>query len=105
MAVHGNTKRQHFVSREVIQQALEACSCPELRAIIALSRFAGIRVPSEVVGLSWQDVDLESRRLTIRAKKTEHHEDGGLRFCPIFPELLPHLQELHDRAQPALTAR
>ena len=102
VAVHGNTKRQHFVSRAVIQTALDECSCAELRAVIALSRYAGIRVPSEVVSLTWQDVDLEARRLTIRAQKTEHHEDGGLRFCPIFPELLPFLRELHNRAQPGI---
>lgn len=102
VAVHGNSKRQQFVPREVIRQVLDACNCPELRAVIALSRYAGIRVPSEVVGLTWQDVDLESRRLTIRALKTEHHEDGGLRFCPIFPELLPYLQELFDVARPGI---
>jgi len=55
-----------------------------------------------VVRLTWQDVDLEAGRLTIHAPKTEHHEDGGLRFCPIFPELRPYLQELYDRANPGI---
>jgi len=101
-SVHGNTKRQQFVTRHEIDLALHAATCSELRAVIALSRFAGLRVPSEVVRLTWQDVDLEAGRLTIHAPKTEHHEDGGVRFCPIFPELRPFLQELHDRANPGI---
>jgi integrase len=101
-AVHGNSKRQQFVTRKEIAQAFEAARCSQLRAVIALSRFGGLRVPSEVVQLTWQDVDLEAGRLTINAPKTEHHEDGGLRFCPIFPELRPFLQELSDQANPGI---
>jgi len=67
-----------------------------------LSRYGGLRVPSEVVRLTWQDVDFEAGRLTINAKKTEHHEDGGVRFCPIFPELRPFLQTLYDQANPGI---
>lgn len=46
VAVHGNTKRQQFVTHETIRQALDACSCSEFRTVIALSRFGGLRVPS-----------------------------------------------------------
>lgn len=100
--VHGNSKRQRFISAETIYEALRFATCAELRAVIALSRFAGIRVPSEVVTLSWNDVDLEAGRLTIHAPKTEHHENGGVRVCPIFPELRPFLQELSDRVNPGI---
>ncbi len=102
VAVHGNTKRQQFVPQETILSALKVCTCRELRAVIALSRFGGIRVPSEVVRLKWADINLEAGRLTVRAPKTERHEDGGLRFVPIFPELRPYLKELHDAVQPGL---
>jgi len=101
-AVRGNAKRQQFIPVETIYEALELATCPQLRAVIALSRFAGVRVPSEIVSLTWQDVDLEASRLTIQASKTEHHEDGGLRFCPIFPELRPYLQALYDAANPGI---
>lgn len=100
--VHGNTKRQQFVPSETIETVLDTATCAELRAIIALSRYGGLRIPSEAVRLTWQDVDFEAGRLTINAKKTEHHEDGGVRFCPIFPELRPFLQELYDRAKPGI---
>lgn len=102
VAVHGNTKRQQFVTQATIYKAIEHASCPQLRAVIALARFAGLRVPSVVVTLRWNDVDLESNRLTVRAPKTEHNEDGGIRFVPLFPELRPFLQALQDQAQPGI---
>ena len=101
-AVRGNVKRQHFVAAETIYTALKHVTCPELRAVIGLSRFAGLRTPSETLALTWQDVDLTARRLTIHAPKTEHFEDGGIRFCPIFDELLPYLLELQDIANPGI---
>jgi hypothetical protein len=73
-----------------------------MRAVIALSRFGGIRTPSETVALTWADIDFAAGRMTIRASKTAHHEDGGIRFCPLFPELRPYLLALHDRANPGL---
>lgn len=33
---------------------------------------------------------------------TEHFEDGGIRFCPIFDELYPYLLELQDIAKPGI---
>lgn len=102
VAVHGNSKRYEFVRRETNQKAIDVCQCPELQAVIALSRYAGIRVPSEVVGLAWQDAELESRRLTIRALKTEHHEVCGIRFCPSSKSFCPFLQEPFVRAIPGI---
>ena len=49
-------------------------------------------MPSEVTGLRWDDVLWEQSRLRIRSPKT------GLRFCPIFPELLPILEAAFDVA-------
>ena len=101
-AVRGNVKRQHFVTADTIYAALEHVSCPELRAVIALSRFGGLRTPSETLALTWQDVDLTARRLTVHASKTEHLEDGGIRYCPIFEELYPYLLHLQDIARPGI---
>jgi integrase len=101
-AVRGNAKRQFFVDAETIYAALEYATCPQLRCVIALSRFGGLRTPSDTLALTWQDVDFTARRLTIRAPKTEHNEDGGIRFCPIFEELYPYLLELQDIARPGI---
>ena len=40
-SVHGNTIRQQFVERADVAQALDAATCPELRPVIALSRYTG----------------------------------------------------------------
>jgi len=38
-------------------------------------------------GLTWRDVDFAGKRFIVRASKTEHHADGGIRVVPMFPEL------------------
>ncbi len=101
-SVRENRARQHFVTRDELQKVLDAVGCTELRAAIALSRFGGLRVPSELVALKWSDIDFEAGRMTIRSSKTEHHEDGGIRFCPVFPELKPFLEALRDLRNPGI---
>ena len=39
-------------------------------------------------------------RFAVYASKTEHEADAGIRVVPIFPELLPHLQEAFEQAEP-----
>ncbi len=93
-SVHANEARQHFVRHAIANRAIEFAPNAEWRALIALVRYGGLRSPSEPMRLKWQDVDFQYRRLKIHAKKTAHHSNGGVRFCPIFPELLPYLEEL-----------
>lgn len=59
----------------------------------------GLRCPSEVLTLKWVDVNLPEKRMTVHAPKTEHHADGGIRACPIFPELFPHLEAAWNEAE------
>ena len=94
-----NEVRSFNVTREMAQQVLDACPDGEWRLIFALSRFGGLRCPSEHLGLKWVDVDWERNRFRVHAPKTEHHQDGGDRWVPIFPELRPHLEEAFDRAE------
>jgi integrase len=98
--VRGNRARQYFVSRAEIDAALKAAPDYEWRLIIALARYGGLRVPSELLALRWADVDLPGHRMVIHASKTEHHESAGERACPIFPELAPYLETAWDAALP-----
>ena len=43
-------------------------------------------------------MDWEKGRLTVRSRKTESLERGGLRVVPIFPELRPYLMEAFELA-------
>ncbi len=67
--------------------------------ILALSRFGGLRCPSEVLSLRWCDVDWENSRLAITEPKVEHHEGRGVRSCPIFADLRPYLEQAWDVAR------
>jgi integrase len=94
-----NESRKCFVSQEAIGRILDACPDSEWRLIVALARYGGIRCPSELVLLEWSEVDWERSRFLVHAPKTEHHEGGGERWVPIFPELLPYLAEAFQQAE------
>ena len=95
-----NSSREHFVTREEIQKVLDACPDAEWRLIVALSRFGGLRCPSEHLALRLGDVDWERNRITIHSPKTEHHPGGESRVIPLFPELRPYLEAIFDSAPP-----
>jgi integrase len=94
-----NPERAHYITVESTHAILAACPDDQWRAIVALSRFAGLRCPSEVVALRWGDVNWERARLVVRSPKTAGHEGHAVRMVPIAPELRPILQNLFDRAE------
>ncbi len=94
-----NPDRSFYVRDESIRAILEACPDDQWRAIIALSRYAGLRCPSEIVQLRWGDVNWERGRLMVRSPKTANHEGHAVRVVPIAPELRPILQDLFDGAE------
>jgi len=100
LAVRANPSRFYFLSREDAQAVLNACPDAQWRLIFALSRFGGLRCPSEHLALRWGDVDWERNRITIHSPKTEHHEGGESRQIPLFPELQPFLEEVFEQTVP-----
>jgi len=95
-----NRERDYYVTPETAQQVIDAAPDAQWRLIIALSRFGGLRCPSEVLALTWQDVNWERGRVKIRSCKTEHHDGGGSRIIPLFPELRPYLEDAQELAEP-----
>jgi integrase len=69
---------------------------PVWQGILGLSRFGGLRTPSETFSLRWKDIDWEMNRMSIPEPKVEHHEGHGIRSCPIFPELRSILDEAFE---------
>jgi integrase len=86
-----NRDRDFYVTRAVASKVLAECDV-EWALIFGLCRFAGLRCPTEVLSLTWADVDWAAGRLRIDSVKT------GLRYCPIFPELRPLLDAAFDAA-------
>ena len=99
-----NTSRYYFVSREEAKKVLDACPDAQWRLVFALCRYGGLRCPSEVVRLEWSHVDWANGRMTVPSPKTEHHPGGECRQIPLFPELVPHLQQVFEQAEPGTEA-
>ncbi|MBN2129817.1 MAG: site-specific integrase [Sedimentisphaerales bacterium] len=97
--VKGNAKRFYFLTPQEASRVLEACPDTQWRLIFALSRFGGLRCPSEHLALRWEDVDWDRGRMLVRSPKTEHHEGGESRQVPLFPELLPYLRDAFEEAE------
>jgi integrase len=95
-----NARRLFFVTQDMAARVLDACPSAEWRTIFALARFGGLRCPSEVLELTWNDVDWERGRFLVQAPKMEHIAGKAERWVPLFPELRPHLEELFDQAEP-----
>ncbi|HPO93873.1 MAG TPA: tyrosine-type recombinase/integrase, partial [Phycisphaerales bacterium] len=93
-----NPARMHFVDTATVERVLAACPDVEWRLIFALSRYGGLRCPSEVLTLRWGDIQWDADRFTVWSCKTEGYEGCEYRHVPLFPELRPLLEEAFARA-------
>lgn len=98
--IQANPSRYYFISRADAQKVLDACPNAQWRLLFALSRYGGLRCPSEHLSLRLADVDWARGRVTVRSPKTEHHAGGESRVIPLFPELRPYLEEVWNQADP-----
>lgn len=94
-----NQDRTVFVERATIDRVIAEAPSAEWRLLIALSRYCGLRVPSEAFALRWVDVDWNRQSLRIRSPKTEHHSGKGSRVVPIFPEVKAALLDVFEQAE------
>lgn len=101
--VRANLERQAFVSWADVLLVIKQAPSIEWKSLIAFVRLTGCRVPSELQGLKWADVDLAGRNIVIRSPKTAHHGgEHALRSVPMFPELVPYLSMLADAVGPGV---
>ncbi len=96
--VKANADRRFFVTEEMAVKVLEACPDAEWRLIFSLSRYGGLRCPSEHLSLKWTDVDFDAGRIRVPSPKTEHIEGMASRVIPMFPELRKALMEAFEQA-------
>lgn len=92
--------RERFITREETEKLLVACKNADWRVIVALCRFGGLRCPSEVLTLEWDDIDWEQGRFRVHSPKTEHHPGKASRMVPLFPELRAVLEEALQTKDP-----
>jgi integrase len=96
--VQATPDRLRFISLEETASILAKCPCHDWRLIVALARYGGLRCPSEVLSLTWQEIDWEAQRIRVISPKTERHPGKESRVIPLFPELRPYLEESFARA-------
>ena len=94
--------RNVYAPREDVEKVMGECPDAEWRAMMALSRFGGLRLPSEVLSLPWANIDWAGGRITVLSPKTEHHPGGGQRVIPMFPELVAPLREAFEQGTEAI---
>ncbi len=92
-----NKERMFEITPEMAAKVLEACPSLEWKLIFAMARYGGIRVPSELVKLRWQDILWSENKIFIHSPKTAHQKKP-YRFIPLFPELKPLLEQAYDAA-------
>jgi integrase len=98
-----NSDRQFYVAADTI---LAVCryADPELKLVLMLARFAGLRVPSEIKGMRFSDVEWEADKIYIRSPKTEHHKGGEGRYVPLFHQVRGPLLDAMERSSRADSA-
>ncbi len=102
VSVLANKSRDYFVTRDEADKVIEACPDNQWKLLFALSRYGGLRCPSEHLALRWSDIDWERGRVVVRSPKTEHHEGKEHRVLPLFPELRTHLEAVRDEVNPGI---
>jgi integrase len=89
---HTDKDRQCFITREDTESVIAVCPSPEWQLIVALSRYGGLRCPSEHLVLTWDDMDWAHDRFRVDSPKT------GERWVPMFRELRPYLDKAFELA-------
>jgi integrase len=95
-----NARRVAFVSEETIEMVLAQSTDPQLRALIGLGRYGGLRMPSEAAELTWQQVDLPNSTLSVFSPKTKRTRK--LPICSRLRDLLMELQTVSNGCNPRL---
>ncbi len=99
VTVRADKARQRFVSRAEVDKLIAASLDAQWRLMIALSRYGGIRTPSETLALKWTDVNWEQHRICIPSPKTVHIAGKECRFIPMFSELRQPLLDVFEQAE------
>ena len=92
------SERRVYVPAADVGRLIEYAPDGVFKLLVALSRFGGLRVPSEALSLRWRDIDWERSRITVPSPKTAHLPGRGYRVIPMFPPIKPYLEAAWDDA-------
>ena len=98
VSVGGSKGKTRFITEGESQKILKACPDLQWRLIFSLCRYGGVRCPSEVLALTWENVLWDSSRIVVTAPKTKRYAGHETRVIPMFPELAGVLNEAYEMA-------
>ncbi len=98
VSVGGSKDKARFITEEESQKILKACPDLQWRLIFSLCRYGGMRCPSEVLALTWENVLWDRHRIVVTSPKTKRYKGHETRVIPMFPELASVLNEAYEAA-------
>ncbi len=98
VTVSGSTDKERFITEAESQKILKACPDLQWRLIFSLCRYGGMRCPSEVLSLTWENVLWDASRIIVTSPKTKRYKGHESRVLPMFPELASVLNEAYEAA-------
>ncbi|WP_432798692.1 tyrosine-type recombinase/integrase [Poriferisphaera sp. WC338] len=97
VAVYGNEEKRRYIEHGIMIQLLQHAPSQEWRLLLVLGRYGGLRIPSEIKGMTWDHVNWGDGKLTVLSPKTEG-SGRGRRVIPLFPEIRTELEILYEQA-------
>jgi len=85
-----NRLRDCYIEPELARQVLEACPDARMRLIFSFGRWGGLRIPSEIVFMTWADIQPDRITIKIPKKTSCSQQERGefaTRLIPCFPEI------------------
>jgi integrase len=96
--VEVNTARDAYITPEIFTKIINCSADRELRFLLALVRYCGLRCPSEIQPLRWSAIDWEGGVMVVHSSKTEAYGDNGRREVPMFAVVVPYLLDAWEFA-------
>lgn len=88
-----NPERQQYVSVDLADKVIDKLDWTSGLAM-TFARFSGLRCPSEIQCLQWEDFNWDAKTFRVRQPKLEHYRK--YRTCPIFGSLAERLKKLTE---------
>jgi len=82
--------RDFYITPELAKQVLQACPDARMRLIFSFGRWGGLRIPSEIFFMKWEDIQPDRITINIPKKTGKAQQEQGefaTRFIPNFPEI------------------
>ena len=97
VADYGNPEKRRYIDHELITKLLDHAPSQQWRLLLIMGRYGGLRIPSEIKGMTWGHVNWQDSKLTILSPKTAGC-GRDRRVIPLFPEIKAELEKVYSQA-------